>query len=78
MGNRFEIRNFIAGKQRFFFIQSIIDVSDRSIVGYRIGLRCEGKNAARVLEQSLWNRKLLTSKKKPAIRSDNGTQLGKR
>jgi putative transposase len=61
---------FIAGEQRFFFIQSIIDVYDRSIVGYHIGLRCEGKDAARVLKQSLWNRKLLNSTQKPVIRSD--------
>lgn len=66
---------FIAGEQRFFFIQSIIDVYDRSIVGYHIGLRCEGKDAARVLEQSLWNRKLLTNEKRPVIRSDNGPQF---
>lgn len=66
---------FIAGEQRFFFIQCIIDVYDCFIVGYHIGLRCEGKDASRVLEQSLWNRKLLNSSKKPVIRSDNAPQF---
>jgi len=66
---------FVAGEQRFFFIQSVIDIYDRSIVGYHIGLQCTGQDAARALEQSLWNRKLIHSKNKPVIRSDNGPQF---
>jgi len=69
---------FITGEQRFFFIQSIIDVYDRSIVGYHIGLRCTGKDATRSLEQSLWNRKILNCEQKPVIRSDNGPQFTSR
>lgn len=41
---------FITGENRFFFIQSIIDVYDRSIVGYHIGPKCTGQDAAWVLE----------------------------
>ena len=66
---------FVGGEQRFFFIQSVIDIYDRSIVGYHIGLQCTGQDAARALEQSLWNRKLIHSKNKPVIRSDNGPQF---
>jgi len=66
---------FIAGEQRFFFILSIIDVYDRSVVGYHMGLRCEGKDAARVLEQSLWRRRLYQSDDKPVIRLDNRPQF---
>ncbi len=66
---------YISGEQRFFFIQSMIDIYDRSIVGYHIGLQCSGQDAARTLEQSLWERKLLYSENKPVIRSDNGPQF---
>nr|WP_274377456.1 IS3 family transposase [Desulforamulus ferrireducens] len=65
---------FIAGEQRFFFVLSYIDVYDREIVGYHIGLRCEGKDAARTLQQALWKRKLLNNANKPVIRTDNGPQ----
>lgn len=66
---------FIAGEQSFFFVLSFIDVYDRNIVGYHIGLRCEGKDAARTLQQSLWKRELYNSQHKPVIRSDNGPQF---
>ncbi|WP_003544131.1 IS3 family transposase [Desulfotomaculum nigrificans] len=62
----------IAGEQRFFFVLSYIDVYDRGIVGYHIGLRCEGKDAARTLQQALWKKKLLNNANKPVIRTDNG------
>ena len=66
---------YISGEQRFFFIQSMLDIYDRTIVGYHIGLQCSGQDAARVLEQSLWDRKLFYSENKPVIRSDNGPQF---
>lgn len=66
---------YINGEQRFFFVQSVIDIYDRSIVGYHIGLRCTGQDAALALEQSLWKRKLLHAGNKPVIRSDNGPQF---
>ncbi|AFV11629.1 hypothetical protein Tph_c14200 [Thermacetogenium phaeum DSM 12270] len=36
---------YIAGEDRFFFIMPIIDVFDRCIVAYHIGLSCEAKDA---------------------------------
>ncbi len=66
---------YISGEQRFFFIQSMIDIYDRSIVGYHIGLRCTGQDAARVLEQSFWERRLFCGENKPVIRTDNGPQF---
>ena len=66
---------YIHGEDRFFFILSYIDVFDRHIVGYYIGLRCEAKDAVATLKNALWRRKLYTSGQRPVIRSDNEPQL---
>ena len=66
---------YIAGEDRFFYLMSIIDVYDRVIVDYHIGLTCEGRHAAHILERALWKRKLAKSSPKPVIRSDNGPQF---
>lgn len=66
---------YIAGEDRFFFIQSIIDVYDRSIVSYHIGLSCEAKDVVRTLQQALLKRQLFDAPKKPVVRSDNGPQF---
>jgi putative transposase len=66
---------YIAGEDRFFYIQSIIDVYDREIIDYHIGLHCEGENVASTLERALRKRKLFMSDNKPVIRSDNGPQF---
>src|SRR5690625_856701 len=39
------------GEDRFFFVQSVIDVYDRMIVDYHIGLSCTGQDAALTLFQ---------------------------
>nr|WGD68725.1 IS3 family transposase [Bacillus subtilis]WGD69223.1 IS3 family transposase [Bacillus subtilis]WGD69593.1 IS3 family transposase [Bacillus subtilis] len=36
---------YIEGEERFFFILSLIDVYDRSIIDYHIGLHCTGHDA---------------------------------
>jgi len=66
---------YIYGEYRFFFVLSYIDVFDRQIVGYHIGLHCEAKDAVSTLKTGLWKRKLLTSGQRPVIRSDNGPQF---
>jgi putative transposase len=66
---------YIAGEDRFFFIQSVMDVYDRSIVSYHIGLRCEATDVARTLQQALLKRQLFDVPTKPVIRSDNGPQF---
>lgn len=66
---------YIAGEDRFFFIQSFIDVYDRSIVAYHIGLRCEAQDVARTLQQALLKRQLFDATSKPVVRSDNGSQF---
>jgi len=61
---------YIHGENRFFFVLSYIDVFDRQIVGYYIGLHCEAKDAVMTLKTALWKRKLLTGGQRPVIRSD--------
>ncbi len=45
---------YIAGEDRFFYLMSIIDVYDRVIIDYHMGLTCEGMHAAHILERALW------------------------
>lgn len=66
---------YIAGEHRFFFLMSIIDVYDRAIVDYHIGLSCEGQHAAEILQRALWKRRLFESDNRPVIRTDNGPQF---
>lgn len=66
---------YIYGEERFFYQMSLIDVYDRSIVDYYIGLNCLGSDAARLVKQALWKRKLVNETTKPVIRSDNGPQF---
>jgi putative transposase len=66
---------YIAGEDRFFYILSYIDVLDRSIVDYYIGLRCEAKDAIQTLQRALLKRNLYMADNKPIIRSDNGPQF---
>ncbi|EAX46340.1 integrase, catalytic region [Thermosinus carboxydivorans Nor1] len=42
---------YIAGEDRFFFIMCIIDIYDRMIIDYHIGLTCEGIHAANLLKR---------------------------
>nr|WP_232345192.1 IS3 family transposase [Paenactinomyces guangxiensis] len=47
---------YIANENRFFYLLSIIDVYDRAIVDYHMGLTCEGKHAVQVLQRGLLKR----------------------
>lgn len=66
---------YIIGEDKFFFVLSIIDVLDRSIVDYYMGYRCTGSDAASLLRRSLIKRGLFDSETKPVIRTDNGPQF---
>ncbi|RBW67269.1 integrase core domain-containing protein [Bacillus taeanensis] len=65
---------FIQGEQKFFFILSYIDVYDRAVIDFHIGLRCEGKDAVQTLKRALLKRQQFECETKPIIRSDNGPQ----
>jgi len=66
---------YVVGEDRFFYVLSIIDVYDREIIDYHIGLHCEGQDAAATLVRALIRRKMFDSNEKPVIRSDNGPQF---
>jgi putative transposase len=66
---------YIVGEDRFFYIQSCLDVYDRSVIAYHIGLRCEAKDVVRTLQTALFKRQLFGVQIKPVIRTDNGPQF---
>jgi len=66
---------YIEGAGRFFFQLSVIDVFDRSILGYHLGLRCTAKDACLVLEEALQACGLKNGKGGLTIRTDNGSQF---
>ncbi|MFE5324766.1 IS3 family transposase [Paenibacillus sp. NPDC056579] len=65
---------YVAGYDQFFYIADIIDVFDRSIVGYHVGSHCEAKHVCQALQAALHMR-LTDRESKPIIRTDNGPQF---
>lgn len=65
---------YVVGRDRFFFVLSIIDVFDRVIVGYYRGPVCEAKHTVQTLGYALENR-VPEGEALPVIRSDNGPQF---
>lgn len=65
---------YIAGENRFFYTLSVIDVFDRSIIDYHIGLACTARDAF-TLKAALWRRRLTPGKCRLVLRSDNGPQF---
>ncbi|KUK52449.1 MAG: transposase [Desulfotomaculum sp. 46_296] len=45
------------------------------VIDYHLGLSCEGKHAARIIQRALWKRNLFEKDCRPVIRSDNGPQF---
>jgi len=66
---------YIVGADSFFFQLSLIDVFDRSIIDYHLGLSCKAKDAVRVVKNSLHKRGLREGIPLPRIRTDNGPQF---
>lgn len=66
---------YIAGENRFLYLMEIIDVYDRMITDYYIGLCCDGHHASQLLKRALWKRKLTFKDNRPVIRTDNGPQF---
>jgi putative transposase len=65
----------IAATDEFFFQLSLIDVFDRSIISYHLGLSCKAEDACRVLKNALSKRQLSKGIELPIIRTDNGPQF---
>lgn len=66
---------YISGTDEFFFQLSVIDVFDRSIIDYHLGLSCTAQDACRVLKSALAKRGIGKGMKLPKIRTDNGPQF---
>ena len=66
---------YICGTDRFFFQLSCIDVFDREVIDYHLGLDCKAKDACRILMNALRKRQLLGKSELPRIRTDNGPQF---
>ncbi|RJG14930.1 IS3 family transposase [Paenibacillus thiaminolyticus] len=65
---------YVIGRQRFFFVLSIIDVFDRVVVGQYRGPVCEAKHVVQTLCRALQER-LNPGDNLPTIRTDNGPQF---
>jgi len=66
---------YIHGEDRFFFQLSIIDVFDRCVIDYHLGLTCTAKDACRVLRNALKKRDIKPGMNMPQVRTDNGPQF---
>lgn len=66
---------YVQGKDRFFFVCSLIDIYDRSIMAYHVGLECTAKNVVQILNRALLKRQRFEDQDKPIIRTDNGPQF---
>ncbi len=66
---------YITGTDQFFFQLSLIDVFDRNVINYHLGLSCKAEDASRILKQALEDRKLSKGMQLPTIRTDNGPQF---
>lgn len=66
---------YIFGEQRFFYLLSVMDVYDRSIVDYHIGLSCEAIHAVQAVKRALFKRQLYEAETQPVLRTDNGPQF---
>ena len=66
---------YIDGTDQFFFQMSIIDVFDKTVIDYHLGLSCKAKDTYRVLKTALNKRKLNKGMNLPKIRTDNGPQF---
>lgn len=64
---------YVAGEDRFFYMTSLLDVYDRSVVGCHIGLSCESKSILQLLDRSLKQRG--ANPQGLVLRSDNGPQF---
>lgn len=66
---------YIYGEDRFFFICSLIDICDRSVIDYHIGLECTAENIVQAMNRALLKRQRFEHQEKPVIRTDNGPQF---
>ncbi|MCR4427528.1 MAG: DDE-type integrase/transposase/recombinase [Firmicutes bacterium] len=66
---------YIRGADEFFFQLSLLDVFDRCVIDYHLGLSCTAADAVRVLKNSFKARGLTPDGLLPKVRTDNGPQF---
>jgi putative transposase len=67
---------YISGKRRYFFLASIIDVYDRSIVGHYRGKECRKEHIRELVNRALLRRQVYQNEsQRLVIRTDNGPQF---
>lgn len=66
---------YVAGLDRHFYLASVIDVFDRSIVAYYRGRSCDRNDIIGAVKQALLRRQLTNTETKPVLRTDNGPQF---
>lgn len=66
---------YIQGEDRFFYVLSYLDVYDRNIIDYHMGLSCKASDAAITLKRAMLKRNLHNKENNLVIRSDNGPQF---
>lgn len=67
---------YIHKEDKFFFLLNVIDVFDRTLIDYHMGLSCDAKDAAATLRRCLVKRDLFNVDKSfPVVRTDNGPQF---
>jgi putative transposase len=64
---------YVPGEDRFFYIASVLDIFDRSVVGCHVGLQCDGKNILQAVTMALRARG--QTGRGLVLRSDNGPQF---
>jgi putative transposase len=65
---------YVTGRERFFFVFSIIDVFNRVVVGQYRGHVCEAKHVVETLVTALRQR-VEENEPYPIVRTDNGPQF---
>lgn len=66
---------YIQGEDRFFYICEVIDVFDRTIIDYHIGLTCKASEVVNLLKCAYQKRNKHNPGITPVIRTDNGPQF---
>lgn len=64
---------YIEGEDKFFYLLEYIDVYDRNIVAYHIGLSCLAEDAVFTLNEAIKKRQI--KQNTLVVRSDNGPQF---
>jgi putative transposase len=65
----------VAGEDRFFYLCSVLDVYDRSVLAYHLGWTCTAREALAALQAAVRSRAADFGTEPPVIWTDNGPQF---